>query len=123
MTINEVLDEVDRIAKNNSIDRNQKIKWLDRLDRSIFNDLLQYKEDNIEEFDGYTDKIDEDTELLVCKPYDELYVYYVLAQINLIQQEIDFYNNNYAMYEDKYRNYRNFINRTYRSKGRNFIKV
>ncbi|WP_288887466.1 hypothetical protein [uncultured Eubacterium sp.] len=123
MTINEVLDEVDRIAKNNSIDRNQKIKWLDRLDRSIFNDLLQYKKDNIENFDGYNVDDDEDTELLAVAPYDELYVYYVLAQINLIQQEIDFYNNNYAMYEDKYRNYRNFINRTYRTKGRNFIKV
>lgn len=123
MTINEVLDEVDRIAKNNSIDRNQKIKWLDRLDRSIFNDLLQYKKDNIETFDGYDVDDDEDTVLLAVKPYDELYVYYVLAQINLIQQEIDFYNNNYAMYEDKYRNYRDFINRTYRTKGRNFIKV
>lgn len=123
MTINEVLDEVDRIAKNNSIDRNQKIKWLDRLDRNIFNDLLQYKKDNVETFDGYTDETDEDTVLLAVAPYDELYVYYVLAQINLIQQEIDFYNNNYAMYEDKYRNYRDFINRTYRTKGRNFIKV
>lgn len=123
MTINEVLDEVDRIAKNNSIDRNQKIKWLDRLDRSIFNDLLQYKKDNIETFDGYDVDDDEDTELLAVEPYDELYVYYVLAQINLIQQEIDFYNNNYAIYEDKYRNYRDFINRTYRTKGRNFIKV
>lgn len=123
MTINEVLDEVDRIAKNNSIDRNQKIKWLDRLDRSIFNDLLQYKKDNIETFDGYDVDDDEDTELLAVAPYDELYVYYVLAQINLIQQEIDFYNNNYAIYEDKYRNYRDFINRTYRTKGRNFIKV
>lgn len=123
MTINEVLDEVDRIAKNNSIDRNQKIKWLDRLDRSIFNDLLQYKKDNVETFDGYNVDDDEDTELLAVKPYDELYVYYVLAQINLIQQEIDFYNNNYAIYEDKYRNYRDFINRTYRTKGRNFIKV
>lgn len=123
MTINEVLDEVDRIAKNNSIDRNQKIKWLDRLDRSIFNDLLQYKKDKVETFDGYDVDDDEDTELLVVSPYDELYVYYVLAQINLIQQEIDFYNNNYAIYEDKYRNYRDFINRTYRTKGRNFIKV
>lgn len=123
MTINEVLDEVDRIAKNNSIDRNQKIKWLDRLDRSIFNDLLQYKEDNIEEFDGYTDEIDEDTELLVCKPYDELYVYYILAQINLVQQEVKYYNNNIAVYEEKYRDYRNFINRSYKSKGSNYIKV
>lgn len=123
MTINEVLDEVDRIAKNNSIDRNQKIKWLDRLDRSIFNDLLQYKKDNIETFDGYDVDDDEDTELLAVAPYDELYVYYVLAQINLIQQEVKYYNNNIAVYEEKYRNYRNFINRTYRSKGRNFIKV
>lgn len=123
MTINEVLDEVDRIAKNNSIDRNQKIKWLDRLDRSIFNDLLQYKKDNVESFDGYTSETDEDTELLVCNPYDELYVYYILAQINLVQQEVKYYNNNIAVYEDKYRNYRDFINRTYRSKGRNFIKV
>ena len=65
MTINEVLDEVDRIAKNNSIDRNQKIKWLDRLDRNIFNDLLQYKKDNVETFDGYDVDDDEDTELLV----------------------------------------------------------
>ena len=123
MTINEVLNEVDMIAKNNSIDRNTKIKWLDRLDKSIFNDLLQYKKDNVESFDGYTSETDEDTVLLAVAPYDELYVFYVLAQINLIQQEIDFYNNNYAMYEDKYRNYRDFINRTYRTKGRNFIKV
>ena len=123
MTINEVLDEVDRIAKNNSIDRNQKIKWLDRLDRNIFNDLLQYKKDNVETFDGYDVDDDEDVKLLVCAPYDELYVYYILAQINLVQQEVKYYNNNIAVYEDTYRNYRNFINRTYRSKGRNFIKV
>lgn len=123
MTINEVLDEVDRIAKNNSVDRNQKIKWLDRLDRNIFNDLLQYKKDNVETFDGYDVDDDEDIELLVVSPYDELYVYYILAQINLIQQEVKYYNNNIAVYEEKYRNYRNFINRTYRSKGRNFIKV
>ena len=44
MTINEVLNEVDNIAKNNAVDREQKIKWLDRLDKTIFNDLIQYKE-------------------------------------------------------------------------------
>lgn len=123
MTINEVLNEVDNIAKNNAIDREQKIKWLDRLDKSIFNDLLQYKENQIEVFDGYSVDTDEDTKLLVISPYDELYVYYILAQINLVQQEVKYYNNNISVYEELYRNYRNYINRSYKSKGINFIKV
>ena len=123
MTINEVLNEVDNIAKNNAVDREQKIKWLDRLDKTIFNDLIQYKENQIESFDGYTINTDEDTTLLVKSPYDELYVYYILAQINLVQQEVKYYNNNIAVYEDKYRNYRNYINRSYKTKGINFIKV
>lgn len=123
MTINEVLNEVDNIAKNNSIEREQKIKWLDRLDKTIFNDLIQYKENQIESFDGYTINTDEDTTLLVISPYDELYVYYILAQINLVQQEVKYYNNNIAVYEDKYRNYRDYLNRSYKSKGINYIKV
>lgn len=123
MTINEVLNEVDNIAKNNAVDREQKIKWLDRLDKTIFNDLIQYKENQIESFDGYTINTDEDTTLLVISPYDELYVYYILAQINLVQQEVKYYNNNIAVYEDKYRNYRDYLNRSYKSKGINFIKV
>lgn len=123
MTINEVLNEVDNIAKNNAVDREQKIKWLDRLDKTIFNDLIQYKENQIESFDGYTINTDEDTTLLVISPYDELYVYYILAQINLLQQEVKYYNNNIAVYEDKYRNYRDYLNRSYKSKGINYIKV
>ena len=123
MTINEVLNEVDNIAKNNAVDREQKIKWLDRLDKTIFNDLIQYKENQIESFDGYTINTDEDTTLLVKSPYDELYVYYILAQINLLQQEVKYYNNNIAVYEDKYRNYRDYLNRSYKSKGINYIKV
>jgi hypothetical protein len=123
MTINEVLNEVDNIAKNNAVDREQKIKWLDRLDKTIFNDLIQYKENQIESFDGYTINTDEDTTLLVKSPYDELYVYYILAQINLVQQEVKYYNNNIAVYQDKYRNYRDYLNRSYKSKGINFIKV
>jgi hypothetical protein len=123
MTINEVLNEVDNIAKNNAVDREQKIKWLDRLDKTIFNDLIQYKENQIESFDGYTINTDEDTTLLVKSPYDELYVYYILAQINLVQQEVKYYNNNIAVYEEKYRNYRDYLNRSYKSKGINFIKV
>ena len=123
MTINEVLNEVDNIAKNNAVDREQKIKWLDRLDKTIFNDLIQYKENQIESFDGYTINTDEDTTLLVKSPYDELYVYYILAQINLVQQEVKYYNNNIAVYEDKYRNYRDYLNRSYKTKGINFIKV
>jgi hypothetical protein len=123
MTINEVLNEVDNIAKNNAVDREQKIKWLDRLDKTIFNDLIQYKENQIESFDGYTINTDEDTTLLVKSPYDELYVYYILAQINLVQQEVKYYNNNIAVYEEKYRNYRDYLNRSYKTKGINFIKV
>lgn len=123
MTINEVLNEVESTMPGNKVDEEQKIKWLDRLDKLIFNDLLQYKENQIEEFDGYTSETDRDTKLLVVSPYDELYVYYIKAQINLVQQEVKYYNNNIAVYEDRYRNYRDYINRSYKSKGINFIKV
>lgn len=122
MTIKEVINAVDGML-NNTVTRELKINFLSNLDKQIYNDVISTHEGGTQSFDGYDDKIDEDTELLVASPYDELYIYYLLAKINLMLQEIQFYNNNQAVYEETYGRYIAWYNRTHKPKGLNIMRV
>lgn len=61
-------------------------------------------------YDGDTDT---DTELLVESPYDEIYPFYLAAQIDLFNQEFDLYSNNKELYNNHYQTYVDYVHRTY----------
>lgn len=114
-TLNDIITEVDEI-KPNQYDDDLKIMWLSNLDLRIKEDLYKthhLSEDEqtmIESFIGYT-QYDMSATLLAPEPYSELYRYYLMAQIDLYNNESDRYANSMIMFNNAYQEYSNHFNR------------
>lgn len=74
-------------------------------------------EEEPEEFTGYTEGTDPDTELLVGAPYDEIYLHWLRAQIDYSYEEYKKFNNSNAMFTSALSEYVNFYNRTHKPKS------
>ena len=122
MTIKEAIDVVDKLVPN-SYSYTLKVKWLSKLDGQIYQEVFATHEDNSAEgFHGYDDA-EPDTPLLVPFPYDgDIYIYFLQAQINLENGEINKYNQSIAVYNAAYSNFQSKYNRTHKplSGGRHF---
>jgi len=131
MTIIQAVNEVDNL-KPNMYELTDKIKWLSRLDRRIFEQIILTHELSEEEqepyrnddgdlvFEGY-DENDQDKELIVHEPYDELYTHWLSAQIDWNNREFIGFNSSNAMFEATYGAFRNAFNQTHMPKGRKKI--
>lgn len=128
MTLIQAVNEADNL-KPNMYGLPEKIKWLSRLDRRIFEDILCTHELSEEErepflnedgemsFSEYTED-DQDKSLIVREPYDELYVHWLCAQIDLYNREFTGFNASNAIFESTYLAFRDAFNRTHMPKGR-----
>jgi hypothetical protein len=74
----------------------------------------------IENFNGYTDGTPLTTELLVHAPHDELYLYWLEAQIDYWNGEMAKYNNSIEMFNAVYEAFANHYNRVHMPKGKKF---
>ena len=118
-----IMDVISRIniLKPNSYDQREKIKWLSTLDERIMNDIIATHDGaNVESFNGYTDETPLTTELLVYSPYDEMYLYWLEAQIDYWNGEYAKYNNSIDMFNTAYTAFANHYNRTHKPKGKKF---
>ena len=116
MTISEVLARVDRL-KPNSISKADKVLWLSDCDTNIFKSIMrthQPDEETPETFAGYDDSTSEDTVLLAEPPYDELYTHFLTMHIDMVNMDINKFNNNTALYNGALMNYAAFYTRTHR---------
>lgn len=104
MNIQEALDMADQM-KPNMMDRQVKIAFLQELDQLIYKEILlkhvhTAAEEVLPEYDLDTPA---GTELLVPDPYGtEMYMAWLMSKIDLMNQEIDKYNNERAMFENAY---------------------
>ena len=102
MNIQKALDLADSM-KPNMMAKHVKIAFLQELDQKIYKEILlkhkhEEEEENMPEYgDG-----DEGKDLLVPAPYDILYMYWLMSKIDLLNQEIDKYNNDRALFENAY---------------------
>lgn len=122
MKIGEVITTTDALYRNN-FTIEQKIGWLAELDEKIFKeeysthqtlcdgvvtDWVKYIEEQSADVE-----VNEDTELLAQRQYQEMYVFYLLYKYFLYSGETDRAEIHLTLYQDKYQNFVNFINRTY----------
>lgn len=118
MTIQEAIYRVDRL-KPNQYEAIQKIRWLSKLDGMIWKEVMMTHvgltwEQIREGFQGYEDA-SRDTELLVPYPYDEdIYNYYLQSQIDKENMEIAKYNQTAALFNNAYKAFCDYYNRTHR---------
>lgn len=94
MTIREVIGFVDEIFPN-TFSSETKTRWLSQCDAAIWNDVMLLP---AWMFPGYTFELDADLPLLVPNAYDELYVYWVSAQMHKALAELPEYANDAQLY-------------------------
>ena len=119
MKINEALTKLDALKPNNYTDA-EKIGWLDHIERVLYTEIFSKHEDDptivIESgddgeeietkgFNGYDDDTDLDTELLVPDTYADLYVHYLMSQVDYYNAEFDRYQNTSTMFNTSYKNF------------------
>ena len=119
MTIIEMITDVDAL-KPNGYEQPYKVQWLSQLDMRVKQDIIDTHEggDGVS-FSGYTDDTPIDTELLIPHPYDEVYRYWLEAQIDYANGEYAKYNNSMSMFNTAYSAYERYYNRTHMPKGNN----
>lgn len=69
-------------------------------------------------YTGYDEDTDPGTELIAPFPYDEIYGYYLMAQVDLQNQEITKYNNDKALFNHAYDMLSDYWTRTHMPKQR-----
>lgn len=113
MTICEAINQVDSLRRN-TYDRKEKIQWLSRLDQRVKSRIIDTHEGGQSvAFTGYDENTDEDTVLLVAAPYDEMYLHYLIAQIEYHDQQEKCYNNANRMFESVWTDFACWYNRTH----------
>ncbi len=115
MTVRQVIDKVDLMRQNQVYD-SIKIGWLSQLDGAIRANVINLHEQNesVVLGEGADLAMLESTELLVPAPYDEIYCYWLLAQLDFSMSEIARYNNSMALYNEAYTNFAVAYKRTHK---------
>lgn len=123
MTIAEVISKVDAL-KPNTYKQKDKIGWLSDLDARVKTQIIDAHErrDPVY-FYGYDEETDLDTELLVPKPYDEMYLRWLEAMIDYHNSDDDRYNNAIILFNNAYEGFKKYYTRTHMpiSRGKRFI--
>ena len=103
MTIQKALDLADQL-KPNMMTKPAKIGFLNEIENMIWQELVMTHEhtDAEETRPDYDTETDPGTELIIPVPYDMLYVYWIMSQIDHMNQEIDKYNNDMNLFQNKY---------------------
>ena len=113
MKIIDAISKVDDL-KPNRYDEEHKVGWLSNLDLRVKNEIIDTHEGaNETSFTGYNVDIDKDTELLVPAPYDEMYIHWLMAQIDLANGEYNKYNAEITMFNTEWEDYAKHYNRTH----------
>lgn len=113
MNISDAIYLVDKL-KPNQYSTDIKTGWLSKLDGQIFKEVfLTHADSPIESFDGY-DGSDLEQELLVPYPYDEdIYNYFLQAQIDKENGETAKYNQSITLYNNAFHAFQAWYNRTH----------
>jgi hypothetical protein len=123
MTIAEVISKVDAL-KPNTYTQEDKVEWLSTLDSRVMTQIIDAHEGGPDiHFYGYDGPIDQETELLVPAPYDEMYLRWLEAMIDYHNSDDDRYNNAIMLFNNAYEGYKKYYTRTHmpKSGGKRFI--
>lgn len=110
MTVQQAIERVNMMRAGNSVSDDMKITWLNELDHTIYNDVILTHQSSASKFVDYTDGT---SELIAESPYDVMYVYWLMAQIDLAVTELNKYNNSLALFKETLRDYKAWYNRTH----------
>ena len=96
MTVGQVIENVKNIKDASPYEDDLLITYIDRIENILLTEIQNKPETTLIN----------DSELSVKGKYKEIYEQYVIAQIDVANQEFDLYNNDIALFEATYENYR-----------------
>ena len=112
MTIREAIETTDTL-KPNAFQTKEKIKWLSELDSRIRKEILD-THTGTPEFDGYDETADMSITLLTPEPYSDVYIKYLIAQMDFYLDEFARYNNDMVMFNTAYDEFARWYHRTHK---------
>ena len=112
MTVQDAIERANEMREGNSYSDEIKIKWLSELDGNIYNDVILTHHSDAEKMKNYEE--DTNAQLIAPAPYDILYVYWLMAQIDLAAAELNRYNNSMELFNEAMKNFKAWYNRTHR---------
>lgn len=107
MTVNECLAKV-KDRKPNAYKDESLTDLLNECEAMVQRELLLTVPDEIVQYDFATDM---DKELILPRPYDALYVTYIIMMIQYNQEEYMAYNNTNSMFQTQYANAQSYYNK------------
>ena len=113
MTIQEALEMTDGMRPN-MMARPIKLKFLNEIEQQIHGEVIMKHAHSDAEATCATIDTETDPErvLLIPAPYDKVYWRYIICQIDDMNQEMDKYNNDRALFEHEYAEMADWVNRT-----------
>ena len=117
MTIGKIIEEADALREN-AFDREQKLKWLSRVEESLYEKIIRtHQEDEQAAYLPITADSPDTQTLMLPDRYGEVYLYYLLAQMDLHNGEYTRYNNSSALYNSAWLDFAADWNRSHPSLG------
>ena len=111
MTIQEVLSTTDELKANMMLETT-KLRFISEVEGKLYDEIFKRHVGlPVNEKPVYDDSTDPGTALLVPAPYDMVYVYWLMAQIDLMNQEMDKYNNDRALFENAWQEFTDYWRR------------
>ena len=110
MNLKTIIQLVDSI-KPNAFPVEAKVRWLNECEGLVQTEVMLLAPEEVLE---YTWDENQDTEMLALKPHHKIYWVYLLAMIDLANNEYDKYNNTVKVFNDYFVEYQKWYARTYR---------
>lgn len=111
MTINEVIARV-KLLRNPTMDEAAMLHVINRTEAEIYRTIIAPRAETVE-FDGYT-MANADTTLQAPFPFDEVYVYAILREIDAAENQVTNFNNSERQYKEVFEDFAAYWMRTHR---------
>ena len=113
MTIKQITDQLQRQKPHQYTDA-EIAGWLSDIEGEIYATIVQtHANPGLVTFNGIDALTPDTTEMIAPNPYDRLYLYYLMMQVDLHNQELDKYNNSARLFNEMFAAFSAFWHRTY----------
>lgn len=109
MTLSEAIEQV-KTLKPNAYSEEALTVWLNQLEAMVQSEVHGVDPASIRVFQW---GLDGDSELTICKPYDNAYVEWIGAKIDFNNKEYGAYNNAVDVFNSTYDEYKKYWRRTH----------
>jgi len=100
----------------------QLVQWLAALDGQIWTEVVSQYDGHVPDtmpvYGEQDADSEEETELMVEAPYDDMYVAYLIMRIDLYNADYERYNNEAVLFNEIWQRYVNWYNRNHTHKSR-----